>query len=166
MANGGKFEVRPVGAAPLFDANSGRAAARRRWDKERENTEKAIVQFVSEELGREVPLEEAISYVVNTPQFKKSLEGHTAAAKFVASKLDLLPMGGEGGAKVDARQVHVNTFILQDREQLGNYIESLRGAGLEELALLVEAQTGEVEEGPFEVQVPIGSNDKRSSDRR
>lgn len=133
-------------------------AARRRWDKERENTERAVVQFASEELDREVSLEEAISYVVNMPQFKKSLMGHTAAAKFVSQKLDLLPLGGDGEAKIDARQVHVQTFILTDRQQLGNYIESLRGAGLEELALLVEAQTGDNEEGPFEVQVPI--NDK------
>lgn len=157
MSNGGgKFEVRPPGAAPLFDANSGKMAARRRWDKERENTEKAVVQFASEALDREVSLEEAISYVVNMPQFKKSLEGHTAAAKFVSQKLDLVPMGGDGEAKVDARQIHVNTFLLQDRKQLSNYIESLRGAGLEELALLVEAQTGDGEDGPFEVQVPLG----------
>ena len=96
----GRFDIRPAGAAPLFDSESGRTAARRRWEKERENTERSIVAFASEELDREVNYEEAINYVVNLPQFQKALEGHTAAAKFVAQKLDILPGGGNDGQNI------------------------------------------------------------------
>jgi hypothetical protein len=34
MADDGKFLARPDGAAPLFDSKSGKAAARKRWDRD------------------------------------------------------------------------------------------------------------------------------------
>ena len=148
----GRFDIRPVGAAPLFDSESGRAAARRRWERERENTERSIVAFASEELDREVSYEEAINYVVNLPQFQKALEGHTAAAKFVAQKLDILPGGDSDGQNIDARQVHVNVYQL-GRPQALRFAEDLRSANKIALAAMVETQIGEGD-GPFDISVP------------
>jgi hypothetical protein len=151
----GKFIARPNGAAPLFDSDSGKAAARKRWDAERENTEREIVAFAEQELDREVTLDEAISFVVNLPQFKKSMDGHTAAAKFVSQKLDLLPMGGSEKPTVveDNRQVHFHIFEL-DRPSAMQYIEDLKDDGEEGVAAIVEAQISEGE-GPFKITVPI-----------
>ena len=153
MSNGGRFDIRPVGAAPLFDSDSGRAAARRRWEKERENTQRSIVAFVSETLEKEVTLDEAINYVVNLPQFKKSMEGHTAAAKFIAQKLDVLPGGGEGNQNVDARQIHMNVYQLGRPDAL-RFADDLREAGKIAMAAMVEAQIEEGD-GPFSIKVPI-----------
>src|SRR3990167_2058592 len=153
MSNGGRFDIRPIGAAPLFDSDSGRAAARRRWEKERENTQRSIVAFVSETLEKEVTLDEAINYVVNLPQFKKSMEGHTAAAKFIAQKLDVLPGGGEGNQNVDARQIHMNVYQLGRPDAL-RFAEDLRDAGKIAMAAMVEAQIEEGD-GPFDIKVPI-----------
>ena len=153
MSNGGRFDIRPLGAAPLFDSDSGRAAARRRWEKERENTQRSIVAFVSETLEKEVTLDEAINYVVNLPQFKKSMEGHTAAAKFIAQKLDVLPGGGEGNQNVDARQIHMNVYQLGRPDAL-RFAEDLRDAGKIAMAAMVEAQIEEGD-GPFDIKVPI-----------
>ena len=153
MSNGGRFDIRPIGAAPLFDSDSGRAAARRRWEKERENTQRSIVAFVSETLEKEVTLDEAINYVVNLPQFKKSMEGHTAAAKFIAQKLDVLPGGGEGNQNVDARQIHMNVYQLGRPDAL-RFADDLREAGKIAMAAMVEAQIEEGD-GPFSIKVPI-----------
>jgi len=153
MSNGGRFDIRPIGAAPLFDSDSGRAAARRRWEKERENTQRSIVAFVSETLEKEVTLDEAINYVVNLPQFKKSMEGHTAAAKFIAQKLDVLPGGGEGNQNVDARQIHMNVYQLGRPDAL-RFAEDLRDAGKIAMAAMVEAQIEEGD-GPFDIKIPI-----------
>ena len=149
---GGRFDIRPAGAAPLFDSNSGKAAARRRWDRERENTEKSVVAYASKLAGEEVTLEEAINLVVNLPQFKKSMEGHTAAAKFVAQKLDVLPGGGEA-QQIDARSVSINVYQL-DRPSATRYLEHLKSMGEDDIAAVVEAQIGEGE-GPFEIRVPV-----------
>ena len=148
----GKFEIRPQGAAPLFDSASGKAAARRRWDKERENTEKSVVAYASELAGRDVTLDEAINLVVNLPQFKKSMEGHTAAAKFVSQKLDVLPGGGEA-QQIDARQVHMNVYQLVRPDAL-RFAEDLREAGKIAMAAMVEAQIEEGD-GPFDIKVPV-----------
>jgi len=153
MSNGGRFDIRPIGAAPLFDSDSGRAAARRRWEKERENTQRSIVAFVSETLEKEVTLDEAINYVVNLPQFKKSMEGHTAAAKFIAQKLDVLPGGGEGNQNVDARQIHMNVYQLGRPDAL-RFADDLREAGKIAMAAMVEAQIEEGD-GPFSIKAPI-----------
>jgi len=149
----GKFEIRPSGAAPLFDSDTGRAAARKRWEKERENTERSIVAFASEIAGQEVSLEDAVTMIVNLPQFKKSMEGHTAAAKFISQKLDLLPAGGDGTQQIDARQVQINVYQL-DRPSALQFAEDLRDAGKIASAAIVEAQIIEGE-GPFEIKVPI-----------
>ena len=154
MANGGKFEIRPVGAAPLFDSNSGKAAARKRWDAERENTEREIVAFAEEELGRKVSLDDAVSFVVNLPQFKKSLEGHTAAAKFVSQKLDILPVGGSNQTPQllqDNRSVNVYNF---DTKSGGlEFAENLDQAGDKETADSVRNQL--IGDGPYEIRVEV-----------
>ena len=152
MSNG-QFDIRPLGAAPLFDSDSGRAAARRRWEKHRENTERAIVSKASEIMGEDVTLEEAVTLVVNLPQFEKALAGHTAAAKLVLQMLDRLPGGGDGAHQVDARQIHMNVYQLGRPDAL-RFAEDLRDAGKIAMAAMVEAQIEEGE-GPFDIKVPI-----------
>lgn len=155
MPNRGKFDIRPVGAAPLFSSGedgTGRAMARRRWDKEKESMERAVVLAVQEETGENLSFEEAMDYAIRKPQIRKALAGHTAAAKLVLQQLDRL-RGGAAETQVDARQVHMNIYQL-DRDTAMGYIEDLRRAGNSVLAGVVEAQVGDGE-GPFEIKVPV-----------
>ena len=39
----GRLTKRPEGAAEIFTSETGRAAARKRWDRERENTQNAYL---------------------------------------------------------------------------------------------------------------------------
>src|SRR3990167_2183565 len=110
MSNGGRFDIRPDGAAPLFSPGpdgTGSAMARKRWDKERESMEQAIVIAVQQITGEETTFEAAMDYAIRLPQIKKALEGHTAAAKLILQQLDRL-RGGAAEVRVDARQVHMN----------------------------------------------------------
>ena len=151
--SGGKFDIRPLGAAPLFDSDSGRAAAQRRWEKQRENTERAIIKKASDLVGADVTLEEAIDLVVSMPQFAQAMAGKTAAAKLVLQMLDRLPGGGDTAKNVDARQVHVNVYQLARTDAL-RFAEDLREAGKIASAAMVEAQIIDGD-GPFEIKVPI-----------
>lgn len=152
----GKFDIRPIGAAPLFssgDEGTGRAMARRRWDKEKESMEKAVILAVKELTGEELSFEAAADYAIRQPLVKKALAGHVAAIKLVLQQLDRL-RGGAAETQVDARQVHMNIYTLARPDAL-RFAEDLRDAGKLAQAVLVESQIGEGE-GPFEVSVPIG----------
>jgi hypothetical protein len=153
----GKFIARPNGAAPLFDSNSGKAAARKRWDAAREAAENAVVVFANahNEDNDNHTVQEAYDFVVRQPQFKASMEGKTAAAKFVSQMGDLLPAGGSDKPTVveDNRQVHFHIFEL-DRETALRYIEDLRNEGEDGVAEIVKAQISDGE-GPFKITVPI-----------
>lgn len=153
----GKFIARPDGAAPLFDSDSGRAAARKRWNAAREAAESAIVTFANanNKDNDEHTIQEAYDFVVRHPQFRASLEGKTAAAKFVSQMGDLLPMGGSDKPTVveDNRQVHFHIFEL-GRPEAMKYIEDLKADGEEGVAAIVEAQIDDGE-GPFKITVPI-----------
>ena len=154
MSNG-KFEIRPSGAAPLFspgEEGTGRAMARRRWDKEKESMERAVVLAVQELTGEELSFEAAADYAIRQPLVKKALAGHVAAIKLVLQQLDRL-RGGAAETQVDARQIHMNVYQL-DRDTAISYIEDLRRVGNNMLAGVVEAQIGDGE-GPFEVKVPV-----------
>ena len=154
MSNG-KFEIRPSGAAPLFspgEDGTGRAMARRRWDKEKESMERAVVLAVQELTGEELSFEAAADYAIRQPLVKKALAGHVAAIKLVLQQLDRL-RGGAAETQVDARQVHMHIYQLGRPEAL-RLAEDLREAGKMAHAALIESQIGDGE-GPFEVQVPI-----------
>ena len=154
--NNGKFSERPEGAAPLFNAESGRAAADKRWEAKRLARERALIGFVEAQIGSPVSLEDAINFAITTPQFQAALKGKTAAAKFVSQLLDILPQPAPVQHLLqDNRQVNYNVFKLS-RERAVQYIEDQRSVGNEKLALLVEAQIYEEEgEGPFEILVPL-----------
>ena len=154
MSNG-KFEIRPSGAAPLFspgEEGTGRAMARRRWDKEKESMERAVVLAVQELTGEELSFEAAADYAIRQPLVKKALAGHVAAIKLVLQQLDRL-RGGAAETQVDARQVHVSVYQLGRPEAL-RFVEDLRDAGKIAQAVLVESQIGEGD-GPFEVSIPV-----------
>ena len=153
----GKFIARPNGAAPLFDSNSGKEAARKRWDAAREAAESAVVVFANanNDGNEDHTVQEAYDFVVRHPQFKASMEGKTAAAKFVSQMGDLLPAGGSDKPTVveDNRQVHFHIFEL-DRPSAMQYIQDLKAEGEEGVAAIVEAQLSDGE-GPFKITVPI-----------
>lgn len=156
MSEGGRFVSRPDGAAPLFSPGpdgSGALMARRRWDKEREKMELAVVKAVEADLGEEVTFEEAMDYAIRIPQIRKALAGHTAAAKLVLQQLDRLRGGAQAETQVDARQIHMNVYQL-GRPEAMRLAEDLREAGKIAVAAAVESQIGE-DDGPFEIKVPI-----------
>ena len=154
--NNGKFSERPEGAAPLFNAESGISAAKKRWEAHRLATERAIIEFVEAQVGSTVSLEDAVAFVVTDPQFQASMKGKTAAAKFIAQNLDITPQPEPVQHLLqDNRQVNYNVFKLS-RERAVQYIEDQRSVGNEKVALLVEAQIfNEEGEGPFEIMVPL-----------
>lgn len=155
MSNG-KWTERPEGAAQLFDSESGRAAARKRWDKHREQTKYDLIEFVKKETGEEeVSFEDAVNYTLNTPQFRAALDGKTAAAKLLYQIFDLVAQPEPQKQIVqDQRQVHLLTVIMNDREAADRYIEQLKSKD-PKIAAYVEAQIPTDEEGPYELEVPI-----------
>jgi hypothetical protein len=141
MADDGKFLARPDGAAPLFDSKSGKAAARKRWDRERENTEKALIDRVEEELGREVSLAEAVNFAINHPLIEKALTGNVPALKFLTQKLDLVPVGGtEPATPVAQTNQQVNFYNFGTRQDAEEFAKQLYDAGETVLAASVRAQ--------------------------
>ena len=149
MADDGKFSIRPDGAAPLFDPKSGKAAARKRWDAARAAAENAIVVFAnaSNENQDNHTVEEAYDYVVRHPQFQASLEGKTAAAKFVSQMGDLLPAGGaEPNAQGPQTVQQFNVYNFGTPEKAKEFANQLEEAGEIILAAMVRAQIDEDEE--------------------
>ena len=69
--------------ATRFNADTGRAAINKRWLEEKQSRERALIEFAERELGREVSLSDAQNYVILEPQFIKSRNGVTPAAKFL-----------------------------------------------------------------------------------
>lgn len=157
----GRFMERPDGAAPLFTPGpegSGALMARRRWEAEREATERALIQAAREVGGDDLPenltLEQAMDYVLRLPLMRKAFEGHVAATKLLLQQLDRLRGGAQAETQIDARQVHIHTYQL-GRPQAMRLVEDLRDAGKVAAAATVEAQIGDGD-GPFTVEVPIG----------
>lgn len=156
----GRFMERPDGAAPLFTPGpdgSGALMARRRWEAEREATERALILAAREvsdgDLPENVTLEQAMDYVLRLPLMRKAFAGHVAATKLVLQQLDRLRGGAQADTQVDARQVHVNVYQL-GRPEAMRLAEDLREAGKIAAAAAVESQVGD-EEGVYEIRVPI-----------
>ena len=156
----GRFTERPDGAAPLFTpgpGGSGAMMARKRWEAEREATERALIQAAREVGGDDLPenltLEQAMDYVLRLPLMRKAFEGHVAATKLLLQQLDRLRGGAQAETQVDARQVHVTVYQL-GRPEAMRLVEDLREAGKLAAAGMVESQVGDGD-GPFEVRVPL-----------
>jgi hypothetical protein len=155
LADDGKFQIRPLGAAPLFNSKSGRAAARKRWDKERENTEQALIDRVEEELGKEVSLQEAVNFAVNVPLIEKALTGNVPALKFLTQKLDLLPMGGvEQPQQLTQTNQSVNFYNFGTSKKAEAFANQLEEAGETTLAAIVRAQINNEEDAQV-IEVPV-----------
>jgi hypothetical protein len=155
MADDGKFLIRPSGAAPLFDSKSGKAAARKRWDKERENTEKALIDRVEEELGEKVSLAEAVNFAINHPLIEKALTGNVPALKFLTQKLDLIPMGStETPQAVQQDNRSVNFYNFGTPKKAEAFANQLEEAGETTLAAIVRAQIND-EEDTQVIEVPV-----------
>ena len=147
MSDDGKFQIRPLGAAPLFDSKSGMAAARKRWDKERENTEQALIDRVEEELGKEVSLAEAVNFAINHPLIEKALTGNVPALKFLTQKLDLVPVGSsEQAVPVAQTNQQFNVYNFGTPMQAEEFASQLADAGETVLAAMVRAQINKDEE--------------------
>ena len=73
----GEFAIRPVGAAPLFDAESGKQAALKRWEELKARNKLLVIKNVAEELGVEpgsLTYDEAFDHAMLKPLVKKSLK--------------------------------------------------------------------------------------------
>jgi hypothetical protein len=135
----GRFTERPEGAAPLFNPESGRQAALKRWEDKEARNRDALVRFVSEELGKEVTYNQAFAYVVLDPQFREALKGKAASAKLVAEWTGERPEGADAKVLIDSRQVNLYSFPLTPPEAR-KYIEDQLAQGNNYLASLVDGQ--------------------------
>ena len=152
----GRFTERPEGAAELFNPESGRKAALKRWeDKEARNRE-ALIGFVSAQMDQAVTYEQALDFVVLSPQFREALGGKTAAAKIILQLMGEMPDGADVKVLVDQRQVNFMNFNFTTH-QARLYIEDQRRQGNETIAALVENQVNwDATEGEIiTVKVPI-----------
>ena len=147
----GKFAIRPSGAAPLFDSQSGSEAAVVRWEKHNELSRQAIIEYASGKLKTTLSFEEAYEFVVSNPQFKASEAGKTAAAKFVREEVGLARVEGSQ-AGIDNRQVKIyNTYNFESRPPALEYAEDLEAAGDVKTAEQVRNQL--IGDGPYEIKV-------------
>lgn len=153
----GKFESRPLAAAPLFDSNRGRAASLVRWEVQRERNKKMLIESAAIKLGintEDLTYEAALKAVLMAPLFAKAAGGSIAGIKLALMVLDEIPATADAKIVHDQRSINFNVFNLDDRGSAQKYIESLRGAGMDMVADIVEAQVREGE-GPWEVTVPV-----------
>ena len=133
-----KFEERPDGAAPLFDSNSGALAANKRWEEKRNRDRQMMIEFAKGELKvSDISYEEAYEFVIMNPQFRASMSGKTAAAKFVAEQLGERPDHVDAKMVIDNRQVNFMSLRLTPTTALA-YIEDQQNDN-PQLAALVEA---------------------------
>ena len=151
----GEFAIRPVGAAPLFDAESGKQAALKRWEELKARNKLLVIKNVAEELGvepRALTYDEAFDHAMLKPLVKKSLKEHVAAIKLLAQLTGELPDNIDAKVVSDQRQVHVSVYNM-DHDTAEKFRNDLLAAGEMAVAAIVEQQM--VGNSPYRIEVPI-----------
>ena len=151
----GEFAIRPLGAAPLFDANSGKRAALKRWEELKARNKLLVVKNVAEELGVEpdtLTYDEAFDHAMLKPLVKKSLKEHVAAIKLLAQLTGELPDNVDAKVVSDQRQINFNVYQM-DYDTAEQFRSDLLAAGEMAAAALVGQQM--VGDGPYRIEVPI-----------
>ena len=151
----GEFAIRPVGAAPLFDAESGKQAALKRWEELKARNKLLVIKNVAEELGVEpsaLTYDEAFDHAMLKPLVKKSLKEHVAAIKLLAQLTGELPDNVDARVVSDQRQINFNVYQM-DHATAEQFRNDLLAAGEMAVAAIVEQQM--VGEGPYRIEVPI-----------
>ena len=151
----GEFAIRPVGAAPLFDAESGKQAALKRWEELKARNKLLVIKNVAEELGVEpgsLTYDEAFDHAMLKPLVKKSLKEHVAAIKLLAQLTGELPDNIDAKVVSDQRQVHVSVYNM-DHDTAEQFRNDLLAAGEMAVAAIVEQQM--VGNSPYRIEVPI-----------
>ena len=152
----GEFALRPIGAAPLFDAESGKKAAIKRWEEQKSRNKLLVVKNVAEELGVEpetLTYDEAFDHAMLKPLVKKSLKEHVAAIKLLAQLTGELPDNVDAKVVSDQRQINFNVYQM-DYDTAERFRNDLLAAGEMAVAAIVEQQM--VGDGPYRIEVPIG----------
>lgn len=151
----GEFAIRPAGAAPLFDANSGRGAALKRWEEQKARNKLLVIKHVAEELGVEpgsLTYDEAFDHAMLKPLVKKAFKEHVAAIKLLAQMTDEMPDYVDAKVVSDQRSINFNVYNL-DHASAERFRNDLLDAGETAAATLVEQQM--VGEEPYEIKVPV-----------
>ena len=151
----GEFAIRPVGAAPLFDAESGKQAALKRWEELKARNKLLVIKNVAEELGVEpgsLTYDEAFDHAMLKPLVKKSLKEHVAAIKLLAQLTGELPDNIDAKVVSDQRQVHVSVYNM-DHDTAEQFRNDLLAAGEMAVAAIVEQQMGG--NRPYRIEVQI-----------
>ena len=151
----GEFALRPIGAAPLFDAESGKKAAIKRWEEQKSRNKLLVVKNVAEELGVEpetLTYDEAFDHAMLKPLVKKSLKEHVAAIKLLAQLTGELPDNVDAKVVSDQRQINFNVYQM-DYDTAERFRNDLLAAGEMAVAAIVEQQM--VGDGPYRIEVPI-----------
>ena len=151
----GEFAIRPMGAAPLFDAESGKQAALKRWEELKARNKLLVIKNVAEELGVEpgtLTYDAAFDHAMLKPLVKKSLKEHVAAIKLLAQLTGELPDNVDAKIVSDQRQINFNVYQM-DYATAEQFRNDLLAAGEMAVAAIVEQQM--VGEGPFRIEVPI-----------
>ena len=151
----GEFAIRPVGAAPLFDTESGKQAALKRWEELKARNKLLVIKNVAEELGVEpgsLTYDEAFDHAMLKPLVKKSMKEHVAAIKLLAQLTGELPDNIDAKVVSDQRQVHVSVYNM-DHDTAEQFRNDLLAAGEMAVAAIVEQQM--VGNSPYRIEVPI-----------
>ena len=151
----GEFSIRPVGAAPLFDQESGKKAALKRWEELKARNKLLVVKNVAEELGVEpetLTYDQAFDHAMLKPLVKKSLKEHVAAIKLLAQLTGELPDNVDAKVVSDQRKIQFNVYNL-DRATAEQFRNDLLASGEMAAAAIVEQQM--VGEGPYRISIPI-----------
>ena len=151
----GEFALRPIGAAPLFDAESGKKAAIKRWEEQKSRNKLLVVKNVAEELGVEpetLTYDEAFDHAMLKPLVKKSLKEHVAAIKLLAQLTGELPDNVDAKVVSDQRQINFNVYQM-DYDTAERFRNDLLAAGEMAVAAIVEKQM--VGGGPYKIKNPL-----------
>lgn len=148
----GRFIERPSGAAPLFDPESGRKAALKRWEDQRTRNQEVLVRAVAARLdmdAEELDYDSALELGLLAPLFLQAMaEGKTAAVKLALQLVGEMPDGADAKVHIDKRQLTVNTISFQTSDQARAYIEDQRAQGnFRQAAEVEQALSGDVIDG-------------------
>lgn len=137
-----------------FTSITGRAAAQKRWDKDRADLAADLIAYVSEELGHEATPEEALRLVLNLPLIEASKSGKTAPQKFLAQRLGLLPQPEITVQDNRKLTLNYNTYTFDTEDAMQAYIQDVAEHD-PKLSEDIERQVQKQGSPPYQIEVEV-----------
>ena len=142
-----------------FTPETATLAAHSRWDGEKEEFIGSMIVAVRDVLGMDATPAQAKELLLAIPLLKKAMGGSVAAIKLAYQMLDAFPDPDRDRTITDARQLHFNTYVFNEKEAK-DYLLQLMEANLPKTVAYVANQIREQGKEPFKVDVPVDLDER------